>query len=485
MSASRKHMSDLSAALLADEQALRSSLDFGPDVRQGDGDGPAILIGDQTEIPLYKAQSQSRLDYRMTCLAKGSDIVLVRHRDPVFETYIKDALDLPDITFLEAGADPATAVTKQAFLPGVLGTSLARHLAGASGLTIKPYLTKGTAWQLARHLGAVANPPVFVSGPSPRLSRRVNDKLWFADLAQRVVGRDATPPSKSAFGAAAAAGLVCYLAKRASHVVVKVPDSAGSAGNIVLSSADILRVNMRTIRRFLLSRLAAMGWSGRYPILVGVWDENVLCSPSVQMWIPDVKTGPPVIDGIFEQHIETVPAAFVGAAPSRLSPEIKGRLTEEAHKIAVVLQDLGYFGRCSLDAVLFQRTGSQPSIHWIECNGRWGGVSIPMTLARRLNCGSLPGGLVILQERRPTLPEITTAEYIAALDGLLYDGREHKAGIVILSPPQTTQGIMVNLLVMADTQVKADQLAARAIARIETAAPIAAAGIHFEPIAVH
>ena len=38
----------------------------------------------------------------------------------------------------------------------------------------------------------------------------------------------------------------------------------------------------------------------------------------------------------------------------------------------------------SLDALLTGQDMSNAELHWIECNGRWGGVSIPMTAARNL-----------------------------------------------------------------------------------------------------
>ena len=36
------------------------------------------------------------------------------------------------------------------------------------------------------------------------------------------------------------------------------------------------------------------------------------------------------------------------------------------------------------DAILIGESLADARLHWIECNGRWGGVSIPMTLANRL-----------------------------------------------------------------------------------------------------
>lgn len=452
--------------LLAAEPALVSSLDFGSQVRQGEGAGPNVLIGDQAEIPLLQNVSQSRLDYRMACLARPSDIVIVRRRDHDFEEYLAEGFGQTGVTFLEADTDQPIPIAKQAMSGGNLGSHLEKLATGARGLTLKPYLTKGTTWRLAQHLGEVSKAPVFVCGPSPRVSCRINDKLWFEGLARRVVGRKATPPTKSAFGPAAAAGLVSYLAKTSFQVVVKVPDSAGSAGNLILRSTDLRGLCLKAVRDMLMRRLRALGWSGAYPILVGVWDRHVTCSPSAQLWIPHPDEGLPIVEGIFAQHIHDMQSAFVGAARSRLPQDMKAGLATEAVEIAKVLQQIGYYGRCSLDAVVFLSEDAKPHIHWIECNGRWGGVSIPMTCAREINGGILPEGLLIVQERRPDLPAMPTRDFLQALKGLLWNPQSRSDGIVVLSPPENAQGIMINFLAVASCQADAQALAEEALSRL-------------------
>ena len=75
---------------------------------------------------------------------------------------------------------------------------------------------------------------------------------------------------------------------------------------------------------------------------------------------------------------------FDGARPCRLSLELRRPIADQAYELALVLQHLGYVGRCSLDAILAGTDASQAHLYWIECNGRWGGVSIPLSLNRRL-----------------------------------------------------------------------------------------------------
>ena len=449
--------------LLRDEPALLSSLDFGPNVRQGEGSGPSLLIGDQSEIHLLSNETRGFLDYRMALLAQPGDMVLVRQRDQAFEGYLSRYLGISDVTFLAGQKNDAQPLSQQAHTSVRLLNACAKTAARKGGLTIRSYLTTGHIWRLANSIGEAADCCVHISGPSPRVMRRANDKLWFAQLARQVIGRNATPPTMAAFGPAGAAGLAKRIAASNKQVIVKVPDSAGSSGNIRLESAAINHMPLRALRRFLLARLHATGWNDTYPILVGVWDENVICSPSAQLWIPMIADGQPTVEGIFEQRVKGSAGEFVGSVPSGLAASIQNQLRGEAACIAAVLQQLGYFGRCSLDAVLCRSEQNAPQIHWIECNGRWGGVSIPMTASQRLTGGNPE--IAILQEVFP-LTQMDTPAVISRLEDLLFDIKKQGTGIIVSSPPGRQQGMLLNLLAIADTRSLADKALQEAVGRV-------------------
>lgn len=458
-----KQPTDIACQLLRDEPALLSSLDFGASVKQGGGKGPSLLIGDQSEIPLLTDDTDGFLDHRMALLAQPGDIVLVRRREPDFEHYLAQYLGISDVTFVAGNQDDARPLALQARTSDRLLKASVNTARASGGLTIKSYLTTGHSWRLAQTIGEAADCCVHVYGPSPRVVRRANDKLWFAQLARQVIGRDATPPTMAAFGPAGAAGLVKRIAANNRQVIVKVPDSAGSAGNVRLDSAAVERMSLHALRRFLLARLRATGWDDTYPILVGVWDENVVCSPSVQLWIPAVSDAPPTVDRIFEQRVTGPAAGFVGGVPSDLPGHIQSQLRSEAVRIAAVLQQLGYFGRCSLDAVLCQDKLQPPQIHWIECNGRWGGVSIPMTASQQLT-GQDPA-IAIAQEVLPAM-QMDTPALIRPLQDLLFDIGKRQVGIIVSSPPGRPQGMLLNLLAIADRQITADQVLQEAVERV-------------------
>lgn len=453
------------AELLEGEPALLSSLDFGPRVEQGIGDGPSLLVGDQSEIALLASAQVSRLDYRMALLANPGDSVLVRQQVRDFEDYLANNLGQENVSYLHGNIDDARPVMQQSRTSGRILKTLAKATKRSGGLTLKPYLSTGHCWRLAQTLGEATKCCIHVCGPSPRLAQRVNDKLWFGQIACRILGNHATPPTRAAYGPAAAAGLVRRISKAGDQVVVKVPDSAGSAGNLRLERSTVRGKSLDDLRKFLLHRLHAFGWNNKYPILVGVWDENVTCSPSAQIWVPRVQDGPPVVEGIFEQRVRDSAATFVGASRSILPQVLQNRLSAEASRIAGIFQQLGYFGRCSLDAVIVRAADGVDKIHWIECNGRWGGVSIPMTVAGSLYANQPAPAISIVQELRPD-SQMKTKQILQRLGDLLFCVGNDLEGIVVMSPPEHNNGALINLLSLSQTQVSSDEIMNEAMRRV-------------------
>ena len=459
---------NLADRLLADEPALISSLDFGAYVAQGTGTGPSLLIGDMAQISLMQAAGASFLDYRMAHLAKAGDLVLVARRDTSFEAYLADARGLNDITFLTPGTPNGNAVTMNAITDNQVQKTLVATAREHGGLTIKSYLTTTTTWRLARTIGRAAGCKIHVSGPSPRLSKRANDKLWFTRLARGVIGTDAVPPTMSAYGPGAAAAIALRYGKTGQDVIVKVPDSAGSAGNIRIQSDLFAHPSQERLKDLIMDRLHATGWADHYPILVGVWDKDVTNSPSVQLWIPLAEDGPPTALEVFEQKVLGQMGLFVGAVRSTLPHAIQIDLATQAIRIAEVLQRLGYYGNCSLDSVICRQDDGSTRIHWIECNGRWTAVSIPLKALNTIPSDPPPSGMVVVQQSLQG-PAIDAAQAAQALDGVLYRHRPGAAqpeGVILLSPPNGARSLVANLLVFAGSQAEADKLTATALQRL-------------------
>jgi hypothetical protein len=466
----KKRLAGIADALLADEPALAMTDVFGPKVRPGIGAGPLVLIGDLSEIPLLSERHEPAYEYRIALVAHDHDILILsgnRNRD--FEAYLKNILGISLLEVIVAGdaADRRIVPMAERCLRQSAVFDRLMHAAYTSrSLSIVPHLTTGHAWKLAHAIAQQSGAEVFVCGPPPRLSRRVNDKLWFADCVTRVLGQHKLPLTRRAFGPAALAGLVMRLAECQDKLVVKIPDSAGSAGNIAIQSALIRNMPLIAVRDRLIGLLVALGWRGRYPLLVEAWDEPIVSSPSVQIWIPLAEDGDPVVEGVFEQVIEGSGGEFTGAVPASMPENLTARLARDAFKLALVFQRLGYFGRCSFDGIIKGPAAADDHVHWIECNGRWGGVSLPMTLANRLFGAAFEGSYVIVQHEGLKMPKRTFAEILRILSGLLYDARSDEEGIILLTTTGLERGSGLHFMAVAPSHDRAKALATQASNRL-------------------
>jgi hypothetical protein len=459
----RQRVERLASRLLAAEPALATVGAFGRDVRAGMRDGPALLFEDHTDIALFSGRGDATLQYRSLLLAGEGDVVLIGgERSPAFEAYCRDTLALGAPTIV--GITPATGDR-----PGGLAlrcthndaamAAIARAAHRQGRLTLIPYIGTGSAWVLAGKLAELSGADIFVAAPPPRLTRRVNDKLWFASCVAELLGGDALPPSYHAFGPAALTGRVAALARRWERVVIKVPDSAGSAGNLVLHSADIRDLPLRSLRLRLLRLLRNLGWRSGFPLMVGVWETAVLGSPSVQTWIPLPEQGLPIVEGVFDQNVEGSAGEFVGAVACRAPARWLERLTNEAMLIACLFQRLGYFGRCSFDSVITGEDYDRAAVRWIECNGRWGGTSIPMTLANRLIGDWATRPLMIVQRTGLSNPPGTIATALARLGTLMFRGKETDAGVVLLTPGGLEEGSGLHFMLLGRSNTDVDEQA--------------------------
>ncbi len=443
---------------------LASTAAFGPRVSSGLGPGPNLVFEDHSGITLYNPEDDRRYTHRAMLLAGDGDVVaLAADRNPIFESYCRDTLGLGSVEVCtpEASDPPAPLTLRCARDPGFI-ERMARIAKEHRGLNLVPYLGNGKAWALARAIARQTEAEVHVAAAPPALTRCVNDKLWFEAKVDDVLGRGALPEVRLANGPALLAYHVKSLAGRYASVAVKLPASASSIGNIVLESTEIAGRPLTPLREELCALLTQTGWRGDFPLLVTAWEQPILASPSVQVWIPHPYENLPVIEGIFEQSLAGRQRAFVGASPCDLSSAVRKQLAVETLQLAYLLQSLGYFGRCSFDAILLEDGKSGTRIHWVECNGRWGGVSIPMTLVNRLLGDWRLRPLVIVQRTHLTARGRPFADVARSLGDRLFVAGKREDGVVVLTPGPLEAGTGYDLIVLADSAAAAQELAVEA-----------------------
>jgi hypothetical protein len=457
--AQSKRIAFLAKRALADEPMLASTQMFGDKVATGVDEAPALVFEDHAEIALYsRPGGDLALQYRSLMLAADEDLVLIsgpRSRD--FEAYCRHALGLGNTTVLTvpsaSAVGSATLPERCAAAPGALGPIIdtaKKH----RRLNLIPYIGSRQAWRFAGLIAERSGARIRVAAPPPLLTHRVNDKLWFAQCVKELLGPDALPPSYCTFGPAGLSARVAALARRFERIVIKIPDSAAGAGNLVFQSELIRRTPPEELIRQVLPVLAKRGWNGEFPLLVGAWDCEVLASPSVQIWIPHPDDSAPVVEGVFDQAIAGERGTFVGAMPCELPEPLRCRLATEALQLASLFQRLGYFGRCSFDAVVAGDDAASARLHWIECNGRWGGTSIPMTLANRLLGDWKRRALLIVQLTDLQAPPCDLPTALDRLGDLALRDKGGE-GIVILSPGGLETGSGAHFMALAGSQEEA------------------------------
>lgn len=428
----------LTNKIFVDEPNLFMQSVFGDNVHCGWVPAPTLYLEDHREIDLVTETDAQHYEYRTLTLARDNDFLLIaRTRVPDFETYLKTTVNLGSPKILPLPIDLVNQMRSLAMACKEHSESMdilvsAAKVAGA--LNIMPFISSEAVWLLADTIAKAAEVPVYVSAAFPRMSKHANDKLWMAEQIATLLGRDSLPPYSESFDIDAAVARLHFLAKKSAHIVFKTPSSAGARGNVVFQSADIKEMNREQLLAYVLDTLHAIGWSDHYPLLVGVWEESVLSSPSAQLWIPLVKNSEPLLEGVFVQKLNGSRGKFSGAERVKLPYQLQLQFTQEALMLGTLLQSLGYFGRVSFDALLVGESIETAQLHWIECNARWGGVSIPMTLANRLGASTDSSFYVIVQN---TLDEPIQCSFLDVLKQcrhVLFDEQKTKQGIIFLSP---------------------------------------------------
>jgi hypothetical protein len=223
------------------------------------------------------------------------------------------------------------------------------------------------------------------------------------------------------------------MSANANTVVIKVPDASGAAGNMLVEAADIRDRPLLDVRERLRKILEPLGWAGER-LLIGSWERKVLLSPSAQVWIPPAGTGDPMVEAILEQTLTKDVGRFRGTAPAALAPGLMDEIVERSWLAALLFQRLGYVGRCSFDLILVGDRLSNCQVQFVECNGRWGGASLPLTLMNRLFGRWHDRPYAMREFQIPGLDRLRFEDLLAGLDDLLYDARTGRGRMIIYNP---------------------------------------------------
>jgi hypothetical protein len=377
----------LSEELRAERKELTPDKEFKPLIPGRLEDAPTLHLDELGGItqPAVRRDS-SYLEGRARLRAEEGDLVVSGTPPPLgYETYCWESLGLGKVKWLR----PDAALEKHhlaslCWKDRIVRRTLVHACRSRSLRYIHPYMGCLAVWQLTDLLHRSSRRMLKVIGPHPGLAAWVNNKAHFARTVSRLFGESSIPPTCVASNLAILSKRVREVAAGSPVIGLKMPSSAGGGGNLVLEAERFRGLSLESIRTELKMLLGEMGWSGEGRLIVGSWETDVLSAPSAQLWIPPAPEGPPVVEGIFEQEFSSRKGMFAGARPASFSAQLNQEITDRCWLLALLFQRLGYIGRCSFDLILVGESLERSRLEFIECNGRWGGTSLPMTLMNRL-----------------------------------------------------------------------------------------------------
>ena len=359
--------------------ALRTrALDEVPTLHVDDFSGIG-MTPEQEDISIFEDRARMRAD--------DGDMIIC-HGPPVagYEEYCRGALGLGEVRWLAVNrADRrAGGLMTSAWIDRSVRHQLLAAIRKDDLRSIHPFHSTFNVWAVASLLQRAAGRPLEVLGPPPALSHAANDKIWFHDVVQQLLGTRWVPESSEAYNFSTVARLVRRYAETGDHLVIKLPDAVGGWGNLLLDASDYRGRDLGGIRAAIKPKLRRLGWEGDVRLLVGRWEESVLATPSAQTWIPPLGVAPPVVEDLYEQIVELPSCRFLGNVPAELPARVVREAVDASWLLALCFQHLGWVGRCSFDLILTGSDLESSRIEFVECNGRWGGTSLPMTLMNRL-----------------------------------------------------------------------------------------------------
>lgn len=449
-----RKVENLAADLILENDQLQFNSELSPYVCDADPDGPALHIDDLTEISLIEQDGDASFYQDRSRLRAGTDDTVVTCSDVVigYDEYCSERLGLGNPTWLRpTNPHSRLHVASAIWQDREVRRELVRRIRQGTLQYIHPHMGTTGVWELAKLLHDASHRPIPVLAAPPGVSRWANDKVQFTQAATRLFGDRLVPATMSAWNFTNAAKHARTIANDAEIVGLKVPDSAGSGGNVVLEASEIRSKSLLEIERLLESRFSSIGWSGKQPLLISAWEEGVLNSPSAQLWIPAQVDLPPIVEGVFVQAVYGPEAKFVGNQPAHLPHTITNEIVDRCWLLGRLFQLLGYVGRCSFDLILVGDSFQNSRIEFIECNGRWGGTSLPMTLMNRLfgDYAKRPYATHVCQ-----IPGLNGISFRALVDDLgeeLYDHRTGAGRFVLFNPGRMNKQAGVSVIAFGDT----------------------------------
>ena len=454
----------LAEQLRSEQSELAEDEQFRPFVPDRLSDAPTLHLDDVSDIPMLDSGQEIRfMQDRARLRADTGDLVAsVSPRVAGFEAYCRRRLQLGSVRWLRPmPTDNPLRIADACWKDRRVRRTLIRLLRADRLRYLHPHMGTFGIWELAALLHGASRRPVEVIAPTPALCRWVNNKVCFTDTVVRLFGQQFIPRTSSAWNFGSLAQQVAQFAEESEVIGLKLPSSGGGSANLVLDAARLRGRSLESLYDELHQLTARLGWDGCSRILIERWETQVVCTPSAQLWIPPEPDGLPVVEGLFSQIVEGEEGVFVGAEAARLPEAIGNEIALRCWLLARLYQRLGYIGRCSFDTILVGESLARSRLEFIECNGRWGGTSLPMTLMNRLfgDWSRQPFAIQVLEV--PGLDRLTFSDLLEALGEELYDARTGRGRWILYNAGRIRYRSGISAIALGESWQQASKRARR------------------------
>ncbi len=428
---------------------------FAPQRWRGRRDAPTLHLDDVSGIPFLVGVPGVEEYQHRARLRCGDDDLFVTVTAPArgYERYCRGPLGLGTPTHLLATPTANPLAVAAGAGHGDILARLVDTARGAGGLEIHPYMGIEDVWDLAAGIAAAADEPVTVLAPPPPVTWIANDKALFADLVELTLGPGWMPDAVTCRAPAEMARHLLALSRRYDAVGLKRARCASAMGNKIFPSSVVMAATEEGLTAEVVAFLRRTEWPEGEQVVVVAW-EDATCSPSTQLWIEPGT--PPRLDGIYEQMLEGPEGVFVGSRPSTLPARVNRVLADAAVRVATALQHLGYVGRCSFDHLVLGDPETDFTVHFTECNGRWGGTSAPMHLVDRVVVSPRPPYRA-QDVVSPKLVGESFEDLAAALGDHLFDHRTRHGRYLLYNVGPLQRFGKLGVIALGRTQAEADE----------------------------
>ncbi|QDT02113.1 hypothetical protein K227x_04840 [Rubripirellula lacrimiformis] len=416
---------------------------------------PSLHLDDLSEIRRVENSDQSFFQERARVRAGDGDFLATSwHADETYEQYCRGSLHLGKVDRIHPRQNEDLEHSDGVHLAEALWKDrrtrrdLIRAIRQDGLRYLHPHMGSHAVWHLALLLHQASHRPLKVIGAPPEVTVFANDKGQFTRLVHRMFGPTATPPSHVVWNTANAAKRIQQIDGEACCVALKLPNAAGGEGNLVLSMETIRNHSLTEVDRLLREQLPQLRYEDGDELLVTTWQTGVIAAPSAQLWLPPSVDKQPILEGLFVQRIETGQGRFTGFGAADIPHDLRARMTRQCLQLGRVYQRLGYVGRCSFDTVLVGPDLESSQMQFIECNGRWGGTSLPMTLMNRVfgDWKSQPFATRTL--KIPGSRNLSFQNVLAAIGKDVYDHRLETGDVILMNPRRMTIRDEVSVIVL-------------------------------------